>query len=133
MAETTERNLPWKCVFCRMDTGSSVLRAPLGQRSVVGRGHEPAGKQLLDSWVRAGRRTRCILKDGSRPKEAIEIRRRISLVSVQSDVIRSQRIDRDQDDDVSATRADSLQHFAAGARDKQQPQQAGCQQTSSQS
>ncbi len=29
MAETTERNLPWKCVFCRMATGWRVLRAPL--------------------------------------------------------------------------------------------------------
>ena len=29
MAETTERNLPWKCVFCRMPTGWRVLRAPL--------------------------------------------------------------------------------------------------------
>ncbi len=29
MAEATERNLPWKCVFCRMATGCRVLRTPL--------------------------------------------------------------------------------------------------------
>ena len=29
MTETTERELPWKCVFCRMATGWRVLRAPL--------------------------------------------------------------------------------------------------------
>ncbi len=29
MAETTKRDLPWKCLFCRMATGERVLRAPL--------------------------------------------------------------------------------------------------------
>ncbi len=29
MAETTERDFPWKCLFCRMATGERVLRAPL--------------------------------------------------------------------------------------------------------
>ena len=29
MTETTEQNLPWKCVFCRMATSWRVFRAPL--------------------------------------------------------------------------------------------------------
>ncbi len=29
MTDLTEQNLPWKCLFCRMATGSRVLRAPL--------------------------------------------------------------------------------------------------------
>ncbi len=29
VTETTERSLPWKCLFCRMATGKRVLRAPL--------------------------------------------------------------------------------------------------------
>ena len=29
MSETTERRLPWKCLFCRMATDRRALRTPL--------------------------------------------------------------------------------------------------------